>query len=49
MRTFSYLSRYVSGGSMRIIIDLLGIFFAILIMFINWKNIYEKGRKFFKG
>lgn len=49
MRAYSYLSRYVSGSAMSIIVELLGLFFAILIMFVNWKNVYEKGRKFFKG
>lgn len=44
-RTFSYFSLFIDTKEARIITDLLGIAFAVLVIFINWEKVYLRTNK----
>ncbi|VVB74196.1 Uncharacterised protein [Candidatus Tiddalikarchaeum anstoanum] len=39
-QAFSYLSLFVNVNGARIIADILGIFFAVIIVFVKWEKLY---------
>lgn len=39
-KSFTYFSNYFGAGETRIIIDLLGVLFAVIVIFIRWKKVY---------